>query len=422
MAAAAANAVILWILVKLTSDVTVGQFTLAYAVTTPLFLLTDLSLRYVQGTDARREFEFVDYFGLRLLTVAISLVLLVDFVVLRGYEPEKTWLILFVGLAKALESVSDVIFGLLQQRERMDRIAKSMVWKGVASVVLVAGMLLFGQQILWAVASMALVRLIVLLAYDLPNAAWSQRDRGIRPRWHGPTLRRLARLSWPLGLATVLVSLNFAIPRVVIESYYGDAELGLFGPLAYILVLGQIVVTALGAAASPKLSQYYARGDDRAFVRLLAKLSGAALLLGAVLLCVSLAAGEPILRIVFEDQHAENVDVLNWLLLAGAIGYVGSLLGFGVTATREFRRLTLPYSLITAVAIVGSLWLIPGYASLGAAWATVAISVANCAVPLYVLGTLLAGRRGAVSGGLTEGIGVELDADLPSHASKSDWV
>ena len=39
-----------------------------------------------------------------------------------------------VALAKAIESVSDVFYGSLQQHERMDRIAISMILKGIVSL------------------------------------------------------------------------------------------------------------------------------------------------------------------------------------------------------------------------------------------------------------------------------------------------
>ena len=112
------------VLAKLTSPEAVGQFALGLAVCAPVVMLTNLQLRAVQATDARGEYEFADYLGLRLLMTGLALAVIAG-VALVAYSSVTTLVILAVGLAKSFEALSDVLYGLLQQRERMDRIAKS---------------------------------------------------------------------------------------------------------------------------------------------------------------------------------------------------------------------------------------------------------------------------------------------------------
>src|SRR5947209_7215699 len=64
---------ILVLLAHLGDAAVVGRFSLGLAITAPIMLFAGLSLRTVQATDARREFLFADYAGLRLLMVAIAL-------------------------------------------------------------------------------------------------------------------------------------------------------------------------------------------------------------------------------------------------------------------------------------------------------------------------------------------------------------
>src|SRR3954466_10247547 len=58
------------VLAKLGSAEMVGQFAFALAIVMPVIALTGLQLRVVQATDAKHEFDFGYYLGLRLLTVA----------------------------------------------------------------------------------------------------------------------------------------------------------------------------------------------------------------------------------------------------------------------------------------------------------------------------------------------------------------
>jgi hypothetical protein len=62
------------VLAKLGSPEIVGQFTLGLAVTAPVVLFTNLSLREVQATDAKHQYLFSDYLGLRLLLTGLALV------------------------------------------------------------------------------------------------------------------------------------------------------------------------------------------------------------------------------------------------------------------------------------------------------------------------------------------------------------
>jgi len=70
---AASRAGILAVLVTFGTAELVGLFNLGLRIVVPALLFTDLSLRAVQATDARREYEFRDYFGLRLFTTLLAL-------------------------------------------------------------------------------------------------------------------------------------------------------------------------------------------------------------------------------------------------------------------------------------------------------------------------------------------------------------
>src|SRR5580704_15153177 len=61
-------------LAKLGNPSVVGQYALALAVAAPVFMLTNLQLRGVQSTDAKHEYDFPDYFTLRVISSLFGLV------------------------------------------------------------------------------------------------------------------------------------------------------------------------------------------------------------------------------------------------------------------------------------------------------------------------------------------------------------
>jgi len=140
---------------KLGSPELVGKFTLAVAVCAPIMLAAGLGLRTVQANDVGRERPFSIYLGLRVATtlaavVAIALVAVVGY---RGAVP----VVLAYAVAKSAEAISEIIWGQLQQQERMAQIARSMVAKGVTSVIGVTLALALTHDLVVATSSRAVL-------------------------------------------------------------------------------------------------------------------------------------------------------------------------------------------------------------------------------------------------------------------------
>lgn len=397
---AVANFVILQLLVKLGSPELVGQFVLGMSIATPLLLLTDLSLRTVQVTDARRETPFGDYLGLRLLTTAVAVSALVGVVLAGGYAGSVAAVLLAIGGAKCLESISDIAHGAMQQHERMDWVSRSLILRGILSVAAVGATFVATGNLLWAMVAVLLTRVGVLWGYDLPAAAHclgASRAAGLwaalRPHFDRNVMARLFWLSWPLGLAVTLLSLNVFIPRYFVERFHGEAALGIFGAFAYVVIVGQMVVAALGAAASPRLARYYEAGDLREFFRLIGWMAGLCAAIGLGLLGVSLTAGEWTVTTIFGPEYAAHLTTFTWLLIAAGAGYVGAILGYATTATRRFHSLTIPYLLSALLTAALSWALVPAYGILGAAWVTLGFSLSNVTIGVVLLGQAAREKR-----------------------------
>jgi O-antigen/teichoic acid export membrane protein len=409
---AVANAVVLWLLVQWTDDSTVGHFILGLAIATPLFVLTDLGLRTVQATDSRRDYDFGDYLALRIVTSLTGMAFILAILPLRGYEGQKAWIIVLLGASKMLDSLADVFYGLFQQHERMDWISWSMLMKSGTSIPAFFVVLWATGNVVVSVAMLGLARLTFLLLYDAPMAArtissaatsvdarpsWFGGWNLIRPIWHARIMRKLFWLAAPLGITTVLVSLNSSIPRLAIEEFQGDGPLGVYGLMAYFVVLGQMIVSALGGSASPRLSRYYAEGRHQEFRALTWKLVALGALTGLAMFLTSLFAGRYILATLGKPRYVQQVQVLHWLMLAAGIGYIGSFLGYVMTATRAFRMLVVPFVAVTLLAVAAAWLLVPRFGLEGAAWTTLLVNVGYSLVPVYVLGKV-DWKRGASAG------------------------
>ncbi len=383
-------------LVKFGTPEMVGQFALALAVTAPVILFANLSLRAVQATDARQDYRFSDYLGLRLITTVLALGVIVGIATLGSYRPETSAIIITVGLSKGFESLSDIYYGLFQQRERMDRIAKSMMIKGPISLMVLGLAICLTGSVFWGTVGLAVVWALLLVIYDMRSArliVGNDPTVSLRPEWKIGVLRQLIWLALPLGAVMLLISLNANIPRYVIEQTGGEALLGYYAAMAYLMVVGRTIVAALGQSAVARLSQHYATQNNQAFVRLLLRLIGIGAALGLSGVLTAILIGKQVLTLLYTSEYAAYSDVFILLMVAAGLGYVGSFLGYAVTATRAFHRFLLPYSLVTLSILLSSVLLIPDLGLIGAAWAVCIGSIVNCAVPVMLLVSIFRRRE-----------------------------
>jgi O-antigen/teichoic acid export membrane protein len=365
---------ILIAIAKLGSPEMVGQFALALAITAPVFMLTGLQLRIVQATDAGHEYRFDEYFSLRLICSFLAFLIVVAIPIVVGYRGDLAAVIIAVALAKGIESVSDVLYGLLQQHERMDRIARSMMIKGVLSLASLAIAVYFTRSVLSGVVVLTAAWLLVLGFYDIPCALLIVSRKEFKPQWNRSRLLKLTWLTLPMGIVLMLISLNVNIPRYFVESMLGQRQLGIFAAMAYLMQVGGMVMNATGNVVIPRLAKYYAEGQHAVFRNLLAKLLYIAAGLGAASVLVAYYFGHTLLTILYRSEYAEYTDVFTVLMVAAAISYVGGCLGTAVTSVRCFAG-QFPVNVgCSLLGLLCSYFAISRMALLGAAVAVLAIA------------------------------------------------
>ena len=365
------------VLTQLGSLDMLGMVVLAFALCGPVNALACLGLRGAVVTDARREYGFGDYLALRLATATLALLVIVGLVVAAGHRGPMAAIVLLVAAGEWLKSVSDVFHALLQQHERMDRVALSLAIRGLLALgFLTLGVALTGS-VVWAMAGFPLAMGVTLLAWDLCNgarvlgagpASQGAARAALRPRWHLPTMLRLCWLTLPLGVVMMLLALQASVPRWLVSHYLGHRELGIFVSIFYLVMIGSRAVGALAQSAGPRLAKHYAAGNARAFGWLVMRLLGIVAAVGiGVILTVALAGG-PILRLLYGLDYTPYLRTAVWLMAAGALMYLSVPLGMATDAMRRFKT-----HMLIRGAGVGALaallpGLIAGWGLLGAAW------------------------------------------------------
>lgn len=377
-------------LTKFTNVEMVGQFALGLAITAPVILFSQMGIRGAQATDAGDEYHFGHYLALRVSTTVMALLIIACIAFFGDYARSSVIVIILVGLSKAMESVADVYYGLLQRHERMDRIARSRMIKGILSLIFVSLVVYITRDVIWGILTLVVLWSAVFIVYDVRNARAVLNEHCERLQLHDFTVLSLTpvfnaqvllRLFWlvlPLGFVQALISLKTNIPRYFIEAHWDASDLGIYTSLAYMIIVGNTLVSAMSQACVPRLSKHYAYDERDQYRKIIYWLMGIGVCIGCLGVLAAVISGRPLLTVIYSPEYGEHALLFILIMVVGAISYMVSILGYALMATRRFQLFMFPHILITAIAYIASKLLIPHYGLMGAAWACAITELCAC--------------------------------------------
>jgi O-antigen/teichoic acid export membrane protein len=355
-----------------------GRLGLAMAISSPVMLLASLQLRAIQASDSAGRFPFPACLALRAVTTAAGLtIILVLAAVGWWWSVEARWALAAIGLWRAVDLLADVFHGRMQQHEDLRSVGIGQTLRTIAGSTVFIALLAAHADLAYAAVGGAVASGTVLASYEIPRLRGL--GHAVHAHWSRATLGTLARAGVPLGMAMMLSSLLYAMPRYVLERCQGEAAVGVFTALTCFLVIPSTIINGIGQAVLPRLSRFHHEGRTREFRRwsLLVLAAGAALgLLGSL---VALAAGGPLLGLFFGTSFSVHAPLLTLTMITSAAWCAATALGFAATASQRHRGQPAALGATLAAVSTACLVLIPANGILGAVMAMGVGGIANLA-------------------------------------------
>jgi O-antigen/teichoic acid export membrane protein len=320
-------------------------------------------VRELIAEPGRREETLGSAFLLRLVGGSLALAgTVVLAAAMRPDQPEARWLagvVAMSGVFRALD-VIDLWFQS-QVRSKLSVLARSTAF-AVASLVKV-GLILAGAP----VAAFAWVLLLESAVVAL--GLWiAYRGSGERPRAWRPTaewIRHLARVGWPMGLASILVAVYMRIDQVLLGQMAGNKEVGLYATAVRLVEFWYFIPSIIVTSTFPSVMEARILGDDVFYARLQKLYNLLALLSYAIAVPTTLLAGW-VVPLVFGEAYREAASMLAVLVWSLVFTSLGVARGAFLTAMNWTRAYLVTVALGCAVNIALNLLLIPRMGGMGA--------------------------------------------------------
>ncbi len=329
-----------------------GVFTFAYSVANLMLDIGRYGMRNYQVTDVKEKYAYSTYFKSRVLTTVAMMVVSVVYVVVRngieGYSVEKIWIIIFMCLFKAVDSMEDIYYGRYQQVGRLDIAGKCLTVHMLMVILSYVLCLVAGADLLTSTVVTTFVSALVTLVLILPTRKMAD------PDWKSNAKLRSKESSWPLlwectGLAIALFLSFYQVncPKYAIDSVMTDVDQANFGfismPVFFASLICQFLYLPMltGLAAKFQMNDY--KGLKRMIVKVSVLITGACIfiIIGAVI------AGIPVLSILYStDLNPFTIEF--YMLMAGS-GFMAfaTFLGSVLTTIRKQHHMLIGYVVTT---------------------------------------------------------------------------
>jgi O-antigen/teichoic acid export membrane protein len=127
------------------------------------------------------------------------------------------------------------------------------------------------------------------------------------------------------------------VAKYIAEINLGTEKQAIYSTLAYLIVMGDVFIQAIGQTFIPRISKYAAENNWKAVKRLKFYFSIICIITGFSLYMASISAGGIILRILFSAEIAKNQHLFSLLMLSGILVYYSSSAGQTLTALKIFK-------------------------------------------------------------------------------------
>ena len=296
---------------------TAGIFTLAFSTACILYMIGIYAGRIYQVTEVDKSISNKDYIVNRVISCIMLVVFAILFVTYRKYDAYKSLIFLSLSIYKALEAFSEVLYGIMQKNEQLDKVGKSTFLKAILSLIGFVVIDLITKNVLIASISISISYILIICIYDIKNVKeLIQKDESINVK----SVFSIFKSGFFTFAISFLGLYMTNAPKYTIDSVLSEELQAIFGiiimPATVMGLLAQFLI-------HPYLNQITELNKNNNFKELkkiLYKIILIILVLGAICSVAGYLLGTPILGLLYNvDLHNYSIQLLQ--ILIGATFY-----------------------------------------------------------------------------------------------------
>ncbi|MEG0034940.1 MAG: lipopolysaccharide biosynthesis protein [Bacilli bacterium] len=332
-----------------------GIFSFSFASACIINVIALYCGRTYQIADDNSIIKESDYIISRFFTSIFALFITICFVFINHYDIYKSSIFMLLCTLKCIEALSDVYYGVIQKKDKLFIVGKSLTFKSLVGLIGFFIIDFFTNSVIISCVFLVVLNFVYLVFYDIKNA---HKETKIVYEFNINRIKRLLTVSMSTFLFTLILLVVINIPRYIIDVYLNDSAQAIYGilsmPATFIMLFGQFILQP----SLLNLSIHYKNRDLKQFNRTIFLLCGIILASLIIVLPITYVIGIPVLNLIYGIE-LEPYTLLLILVIVGAALYAASnvILNALITLHCTHEQLilqifTLIFSLIVSVLLV----------------------------------------------------------------------
>jgi len=347
-----------------------GNYSIVMAFLYIFSVLADLGLYSITLRDISKEgaaeseivsqaFSFRFFSGLFIFALAPAIAWFFPY----GFETK-------IGIALAsfgfwFLSNSQVLVTVFQKYLKMEKVAVAELAGRVIQVGLIGFFVFKNMGFFNIILATSIGSFVTFLFIYL----FVQKYTAVKIRWNLTYWRKIMRKSFPLAISAIFVMIYFKLDTLMLSLMKPPADVGIYG-VAYKILESLIFFPALFVGLIMPLLSKYALVNQAEFKRVAQRGLDILLIFAMPMAFGGLVLSGPIIALIAGSGFGEAAGVLDILIFATAIIFLGSLFSNMIIALEKQKALAKIYAIGALINFGANLILIPRFSYWGAASST----------------------------------------------------
>lgn len=361
-----------------------GRYTTVIAFIMLLGTITDFGLNLtttqdisLPGVDVSRTMANV--FTFRLAANLALVALLPAILLLFPYEAGVTQGIYVATILFFCLSLFQVLSSYFQKSLESWAVAAS----ELAGKIIMLGLTIFAIWQNWPLLAIISAVVISGIGQLLILIFFTRRRIKLRLAFDWPVWSRVIKKTWPIALSVVLTTIYFKGDTIILSLARPYADVAVYGAAYKILeVLIALPILFMGLVL-PHLSLSWAEKDKDRWQMIFQKSWDGLCLATLPLVAGGLVLAGPVINLIAGEGYEASVQVLQILMLATGIIFLGSIFTHAIVALNEQKAMIKFYLATAVIAVILYIKFIPLYSYYAAAMITVLAELAIALAAAY---------------------------------------
>lgn len=311
--------VIIIVISKYSSIEKVGDYGLMLAIISPAQLFLSMGIDKLWITNANVKLDYHIYNGLALITSLLLPVICCLIFVVFFSDGYLFYSVLVISCYRAVTKYREFWYGIFQQKERMDFIAKSSMIISLGSCILFVSSFIYYKDLVNSFLVVMMYNLLVLFFYDSKRVKGLISSSLLSLSINSNDYKRVVLNGASLGFASFLNSFKTNIPRYIIEIVIGDRSiLGAYTAFMQIVTPIGYLNESLVKASIGTLTRLR-NVNFQKFKRLVTLLIFSSFVISFLSIIFFVLFDELIITMLFTEDYLNFIYILYFLLIARII-------------------------------------------------------------------------------------------------------